>query len=203
MSSVRCAVGNHPIGTTTRRVRREGPRADSASILVPRPLVRQVGRQVQTFLIGDGWMRVADGDDSCREIFDRHYSRRFYADGRKPKLFVGPGQKLVLFRADGSALFCWRKFKHDYGQNGVNCAVFRNEGSELASTLILEAEAVAREDTGGRWQSERFYTYVDPREVQPTMVRGMAVWGYCFYKAGWSFDCVGKGGKIVLDKEAA
>lgn len=154
---------------------------------------------VQPFLIGRGWMELRDGDDSCRAIFDRHYSRYVYADGRRPKLFVGPGQKLVLMRADGLALFVWRKFKSDDGQTGINCAVFRNEGDEIASHLIAEAEHRAWD----QWPGERFFTYIDPAKVKPTLVRGYPVWGFCFYKAGWKFHGVSKSGKIILDREAA
>ena len=152
---------------------------------------------IQPFLIGSGWMEMRDGDDSCRAIFERHYSRYIYADGRKSKLFVGPGGKRVLMRADGSALFAWRKFKSDAGEMGVNCAIFRNEGDELASALILEAESFARD----KWPTEtRYYTYINPAEVKPTMFRGFPVWGWCFYKAGWKYHGVSKSGKIILDK---
>lgn len=155
---------------------------------------------VQPFLLGSGWIEMRDGDESCRAIFDRHYSRYIYADGRRPKLFVGPGEKKVLLRADGGALFVWRKFRSDDGQRGVCCAVFRRESTiELASQLIQEAMAFA--DT--TWPGERVYTYIDPAKVKPTMVRGYPVWGYCFYQAGWSFDGVSKSGKIRLAKEAA
>lgn len=151
----------------------------------------------QPFLIGQGWQVVRDGNDTARAIFDRHYSRRRYRDGRKPKLIVGPGRKLLLLRCDARALFAWRKFKDDSGQQGVNCAIFRNEGDEVASTLILEAEHLARE----RWPAERFYTYVDPRQVKPTMVRGYPVWGFCFYRAGWSFAGITKKSRMhVLAK---
>jgi hypothetical protein len=150
---------------------------------------------IQPLLIGDGWVELKDGNDSCRTIFDRHYSRRVYADGRKPKLFVGPGRKLVLMLADGRALLVWREFISDDGQQGVNCAIFRNEGGEQASGLIRDAVALAR---AKKWPTERFYTYIDPRKVKPTMFRGYPVWGWCFYKAGWKFDKVGKGGKHVL-----
>ena len=153
---------------------------------------------VQPFLIGDGWMEMRDGDASCRTIFARHYSRYVYADGRKPKLFMGPGEKMVLMRADGMALFGWRKFIDASGQRGVNCAIFRNEGSEVSSSLILEAEAPAR----ARWPCERFYTYVDHRKVAPTMVRGAPVWGFCFLKAGWSFAGISKSGKLIWAKDA-
>lgn len=151
---------------------------------------------VQPFLIGQGWVKVYDGNDSCREIFNRHYSRQRYADGRTPKLFMGPGEKMVLLRAEADALFGWRKFKSDDGQQGVNCAIFRNEGPELSSALILAAESLAVE----RWPGERFYTYIDPAKVKPTMVRGYPVWGFCFYKAGWKFVGVSKSGKIIMDK---
>ena len=150
----------------------------------------------QPFLLGEGWMEMRDGDETCRALYHRHYSRYRYADGRTPKLILGPGEKMLLLRADGRALFAWRRFIDDSGQEGINCAVFRNEGDEVASRLILEAEEPARR----RWPSERFYTYVDPSKVRPTMHRGFPVWGFCFHRAGWSFDSVTKGGKIVLAK---
>src|SRR5438445_4283701 len=72
------------------------------------------------------WYECRDGDDGAREIYDRHYSRYIYADGRKPKLFVGPGEKMVLITEAGDAVWCWRKFKDASGQQGVNNAIFRN-----------------------------------------------------------------------------
>jgi hypothetical protein len=118
---------------------------------------------------------VKDGDATARAIFDRHYSRIRYRDGRDPVLFVGPGEKLVLLTPDALALFVWRKFIDDSGQKGVNCAVFRNEGPALSSGLILEAERWADE----RWPGERLYTYVNPRKVRSSNP------GYCFTMAGW------------------
>ncbi|MCS0459514.1 hypothetical protein [Rhizobium favelukesii] len=148
----------------------------------------------QPFLIGEGWMEVKDGNDTARSLFDRHYSRYFYADGRKPKIFVGPGEKLVLLTADARALCVWRKFKSADGQDGVNCAVFRNEGSDLASGILKEAMAIAWE----RWPEERLYTYIDTYSVTPTIVRGNPVWGYCFRKAGWKFCGVSKARKLII-----
>lgn len=130
---------------------------------------------VQPFLIGDGWMQVRDGNATARAIFDRHYSRYRYADGRDPKLIVGPGEKMVLVSACARALFIWRKFISGNGQNGVNCAAFRNEGAGLSSQLILDAMDLAWE----RWPGERFYTYVNARKIRSTNP------GYCFLTAGW------------------
>ena len=124
---------------------------------------------------GQNWFAVKDGDPTARNIFSRHYSRYLYADGRKPKLFVGPGEKMVLLTTDGTALFVWRKFIDDSGQQGVNCAVFRNEGNILSSSLILEAEQIAWK----RWPGERLYTYVAPKKIKSTNP------GYCFLQARW------------------
>jgi len=62
------------------------------------------------------WIPVKDGNQTGRELFQRHYSRYVYADGRQPQLFVGPGEKLVLLTTDACALFVWRKFISKGGQ---------------------------------------------------------------------------------------
>jgi hypothetical protein len=148
----------------------------------------------QPFLIGKGWMEVKDGDDTGRAIFDRHYSRYVYADGRKPKLYVGPGEKMVLLQSCARALLVWRKFISNDGQDGVNCAIFRNEGAGVASEMLKDGMARAFE----RWPGERLYTYVDPREVEPTYVRGHPTWGFCFVKAGWRFVGWTKARKLMI-----
>lgn len=124
---------------------------------------------------GEPWIIVRDGNDTARSIFDRHYSRRVYREGRKPRLIVGPGAKMVLLTPDARALFIWRKFISDNDQTGVNCAVFRNEGDQLSSDLIRAADAIAF----ARWPGERHYTYVDKRKV------ASANPGFCFIIAGW------------------
>jgi hypothetical protein len=131
--------------------------------------------QMRLDLMPGRWVEVKDGDATARSLYDRHYSRYRYADGRNPKLFVGPGQKLVLVTKCGRAVFVWRKFISGDGQVGVNCAVFRNEGAGLSSELILEAEAIAWQ----RWPGERLYTYVNARRVSSRNP------GYCFLMAGW------------------
>lgn len=145
-------------------------------------------------IYGDGWIDMRDGNDECRAIFDRHYSRYVYADGRKPKLFVGPGEKMVLLDANGPALFVWRKFISGAGQEGINCAIFRNETGGRASHMIRTAMARAFQ----RWPVQRLFTYVDPREVKPTMVQNCPVWGFCFIKAGWRFCGWTKARKLMI-----
>jgi hypothetical protein len=123
------------------------------------------------------WRRTVDGDPVGRELFSKHYSRRRRRDGRRPRLFVGPGEKEVLVAHDGSALFVWRRFRDDSGELGVNCAVFRNEGGLRSSDLIRAAVVIA----WSRWPGERLYTYVDGASVRSANP------GYCFKAAGWRF----------------
>lgn len=125
-----------------------------------------------------------------RQVFDRHYSRRRYRDGRSPAKFVGPGYSIVLLTPCARAIFVWRKFRDDSGQEGINCAVFRNEGAGLSSSLIRAADAIA----DGRWPGERHYTYVDPRKVRSSNP------GWCFICAGWRRCGMTKGGLIVLER---
>lgn len=141
-------------------------------------------------MFGYLWLPALDGDARAREIFNRHYSRRLYADGRKPKLFVGPGEKMVLLTPFCDALFVWRKFISADGQVGVNCAIFRNESQYLSSRLILEACELAWQC----WPGERLYTYINPRRIRSTNP------GYCFKQAGWRNSGLTKSGLVILER---
>jgi hypothetical protein len=135
------------------------------------------------------WRGIKDGNQTALEMYNRHYSAYHYKDGRIRKLFCGPGEKMVLLSVNNDALFVWRKFIDDSGQNGVNCAVFRNEGSITSSVLIKEAVELAKK----RWQTERFYTYIDPRKIRSTNP------GYCFQKAGWKKCGITKKGLLIFE----
>jgi hypothetical protein len=144
--------------------------------------------------LGEHWFSTKDGDAIARLIFDRHYSRIRYADGREPKLFVGPGEKTVMLTENSDALWVWKKFISGDGQTGVNCAIFRNESEILSSTLILDAEHIAWR----RWPGERLFTYVNPRGVRSTNP------GFCYKKAGWIVCGETKWNKyLILEKKAA
>jgi hypothetical protein len=121
------------------------------------------------------WESVKDGNVIAAALFEQHYSKYHYADGRKPKLFVGPGEKLVLLGKDQLALFVWRRFISKDGQIGLNNSIFINQGTHLSSEIILEAEAIAL----NRWPGIRFYTYVNPKKVKSPNP------GYCYKCAGW------------------
>lgn len=136
------------------------------------------------------WWLTKDGDRDCLALYNRHYSRQRYADGRVPTLFIGPGEKVVLRTADGLACFAWRKFKDDSGQTGINCAVFRNETTHRSSELIRQADAIA----DCLWPHSRHYTYVNAKKVRSTNP------GFCFIAAGWRRCGVTKSGLLILER---
>jgi hypothetical protein len=137
------------------------------------------------------WWLTKDGDVACLELYERHYSAYRYRDGRVRKLFCGPGQKIVLRTEPGDAVFVWRKFKDDSGQQGVNCAVFRNESPILSSELIRQADVVA----DFAWPGERHYTYVSAQNVRSRNP------GFCFLAAGWRKCGHTKGGLLILERD--
>lgn len=139
-------------------------------------------------LTDDVWLPTRDGDPTARGIFRQHYSYKPYRDGRDPKLFVGPGEKLVLLTADASSLFIWRKFISGDGQDGINCAAFRNKSALLGSDLVREADRIADD----RWPGQRHYTYVNPRKVKGNPP------GNIFLRAGWRRCGITKWNKLHI-----
>ena len=153
----------------------------------------------QPFLIAEGeWIPIRDGNVTGMNIFLRHYTAR---QKRKVYQFVGPGDKEVYLTPDARALFVWRKFISDAGEDGVNCAVFRNEGTSAgkSSDLIRTACAMAWK----RWPGQRLYTYVWPEKLHTIKRHGreMCPWppGRCFIEAGFRFCGMTKEGKHVLE----
>src|SRR5438270_834216 len=87
----------------------------------------------------EGLMRTTHFDDECRQLADRHYSRRTVG----ARQFLYSGRKLVLRDSRSLILFAWvfpnPEMRMD-GQVGYNNALFRNESPRLSSDIILEAE---------------------------------------------------------------
>lgn len=143
------------------------------------------------------WLPIKDGDPRAAAIYRRHYSCYQYKDNRRSQhgyrnrfLIIGPGEKMLLMTVTCDALFGWRKFIDDSGQQGVNCSVFRNESTVRSSELILEAEQHA----WARWPGARLYTYVKGDAIRSTNP------GYCYKKAGWIICGTTKGGLVILEK---
>ena len=149
------------------------------------------------------WWVTKDGDRSCLEMYERHYSSRRYRDGRARKLFCGPGEKLVLRTDEPAAFFVWRRFVDDCidertgkRQEGINCAAFRNEGKHASSELIRQADAIA----DFAWTDCRHYTYVSEENTRGGLP------GACFLFAGWRYVRIGgkrartKSGLLILER---
>jgi hypothetical protein len=137
------------------------------------------------------WWSTKDGDKDCLALYEKHYSAYKYRDGRRRTQFVGPGQTIVLRTLETDALFVWRKFIDDSGQQGINCAVFRNESPHRSSDLIRQADRIA----DFCWPRQRHYTYVNPQAIKSVNP------GYCFMAAGWRRCGRTKGGLLILEKE--
>lgn len=137
------------------------------------------------------WVRVSCANPIVFELFSRHYSFRHWRkrNGVNGRRVSAPGEQLTLLTKCGKALFIWRKekFRKD-GQEGVNCAVFRNESSVLSSSLILQAENIA----WSRWPGERLFTFVDGKKIKSSNP------GYCFKRSGWKVCGITKAKKLII-----
>ena len=143
------------------------------------------------------WWLTRDGDAACLALYERHYSAHRYRDGRQRRLFVGPGEKVVLRTWAGTDFFVWRRFRDacidprtGLPQAGVNCAAFRREGAYRSSDLIRQADAIA----DVCWPDCRHYTYVDAAKVRSRNP------GYCFLVAGWRRCGHTESGLLILER---
>jgi hypothetical protein len=134
------------------------------------------------------WWLTKDGDTDCLALYERHYSCHHYKDGRIRNRFAGPGEKIVLRTEHADACFVWRKFIDGSGQQGINCAFFRNESPIQSSQLIRQADAIA----DFVWPGSRHYTYVNAKAVQSRNP------GFCFIAAGWRRCGVTKSRKLLI-----
>ena len=147
-------------------------------------------------MLSADWWLTLDGDEYCRELYERHYSARKYRDGRKPKLFCGPGFKIVLRTWGGDACWVWKAFDDASGQVGICNGFFHNESRSRSSDLIRQAcDIIDRV-----WPDCRQYTYINERKVKSNVA------GYCYRvaktKPRWKSDGYTKGGLKVLARAA-
>lgn len=141
------------------------------------------------------WIESHRADPFCCDVADRHYSRQKIGSPQ----FVPPGRCHVLKIDKGDErkavwVTSWpfaEYVKHAWAGAWVN-SFFRNEGAGLSSELILAAIA----DTKARWYPPELgmITFVCPKRVKPTLVRGKQVYGYCYQKAGFEHVGYTKGG---------
>jgi hypothetical protein len=148
-----------------------------------------------TLLPGVRWCGARDGDARGLALYRRHYSAKLRATGDVARRkFTGPGEYLLLLTPAADAVFLWRveRFRKD-GQDGVNCAIFRNESAFRSSDLIHEACDLA----WARWPGARLWTYVNPAKLPPGKRPG-----YCFEAASWVRCGISKGGPLILERPA-
>ena len=138
------------------------------------------------------WWLTKDGDTDCLAMYERHYSGIARTGKRRVAQFVGPGENIVLRTEPGDAFFVWRSFIDDSGQDGINCAAFRNESAHQSSELVRQADAIA----DFCWPNRRHYTYVNAQKVRSINP------GFCFIAAGWRRCGMTKGGLHVLERPA-
>ncbi|HEY2592521.1 MAG TPA: hypothetical protein VGK33_01320 [Chloroflexota bacterium] len=148
-----------------------------------------------TLLAEGNWLAVTRTDPRAFAMYRRHYSaeKNARASGRSNTNVAGPGETMVLLTEACDALFVWmhNTVARFDGQLGVNCAVFRNEGSVLSSDLVREADELAWR----RWADyPRHFTYVDPSKIRRKRDPGR-----CFLKAGWRACGLSAEGKVLME----
>jgi hypothetical protein len=119
---------------------------------------------------------IKDSHPIAYELFSRHYTFKKRKISKNMKKFAGIGETLILLSTSNNVLVVWRKeiYRKDH-QEGINCAVFRNESELLSSALIIEACKYAK----AKWGNIRLFTFVNGSKIKSTNP------GFCFKKAGW------------------
>jgi hypothetical protein len=133
------------------------------------------------------WSLSTRAREDSRALADRHYNRQ------KPgtRQFVPTGSCLVLHADRALWVTSWPRtefVRHQWAGAWIN-TLFRNEGDALASDLILAAVAATRSHYGDP-PPLGMVTFIDPKKVRPTRVRGQYTWGWTYRKAG--FRLVGR-----------
>lgn len=125
------------------------------------------------------WQVVTKFDPRSAALADRHYSRRKIGSPQ----FMPPGQTLILLTETADAVFGWWRPHPSSGLRALNnldgwtCTIFRNESTQLSSSLILaaEVELLSRYDVG----PDGLLTYVWDKKIRSVNP------GYCFKLAGY------------------
>lgn len=114
-----------------------------------------------------------------------------------------PGETIILLTPDNLAVFGWWRPAPSSGLSAMNnldgwtCTIFRNEGAELSSNLILDAERCLKE-IATSIGPDGMLTYVWDKKIKSVNP------GCCFKKAGWRrIGRSADGRKTLLQKEVA
>lgn len=139
------------------------------------------------------WVRVDKGNDRCRRLADRHYSRQTIG----APMWTRPGYNFVLYASDerGEASFCWWRPKWEAGierKDGlrvIECTIFRNESATVSSLLIRQAveqleTPQARADLALEHVAFPLITGISTDKTARGRSR-RSLPGQCFRRAGW------------------
>lgn len=141
------------------------------------------------------WRKVAKSNPIAVSLANRHYSR--IAFGKQGRMMGPPGQLLCLLTEDQRAIWVSHWPYSIYALDRLDayrCTMFRNEGRDLSSSLILEAMRITEEE----WNSEgppidQWITWVAPDLISSSNP------GYCFKRAGWVRDKEWKSSRKDVD----
>jgi len=133
------------------------------------------------------WSRTSKGDNTCRILADKHYSRQTPGHPQ----FCRPGRNLVLRLPKGDAVWVTWDGIRDDDWDAWECTLFRNESDFQSSELIREAVKVTLKEWGTP-PGDGFITYIDRKKVASPNP------GYCFKCAGWKSAGKSKSGKLCL-----
>ena len=129
------------------------------------------------------WLLSNRADQAARPIADRHYNRQKIGAPQ----FVPPGRCIVLLADNQQALWVtsWpfaEYVQHAWAGAWMN-TMFRKECTGVASEYIRAAVAATR----SIWSPPELgmVTFVNPKYVPPTAVRGQKIYGYSYQRAGF------------------
>jgi hypothetical protein len=148
------------------------------------------------------WCMSHRADPAAARLADRHYNRQ------KPGTpqFAPTGSCVVFLTECGRAFWITSYPKVEFVKHAWAgawiCSAFRSEGAGKASQLILEALAATRAHYGDP-PPHGMISFIDRKQVRPTMVRGRAVFGWTWLKAGFRPVGETKGGLLALGIDPA
>lgn len=143
------------------------------------------------------WCLSHRADPAARALADRHYNRQKIGTPQ----FVPPGRCLVLLSENNRAFWVtsWpfaEYVRHAWAGAWI-CSAFRSESAGKASDLIRQAVA-ATLSYFDEPPEQGMVTFIDRDQVNPTMVRGVATWGWTWRKAGFRYCGETKGGLLAF-----
>lgn len=143
------------------------------------------------------WCKSHRADPAARRLADRHYNRQKVGSPQ----FAPTGSCAVFLTDDAKAFWITSAPMAEYVKHrwagAWMCSAFRSEGAGIASDLIREAIGATKAHYGEPPELG-LVTFLDAREVEPTMVRGLPAFGFTWRKAGFNYVGKTEGGLLAF-----